>query len=137
VRTHKNEFPNYIIPASVLALVREGLLEDTSWHNDVSPSFEGYLPYRRVGVRLWVDHTDPALREVGGARFTVVRLKMNEWPGCSPEWIIDDDCPALLSTEDAGEAVGYPQDCPPSRGAGRRWRRSSARLSAKQVNEES
>ena len=40
---------------------------DSSWHNDVCPSFE-----KTIGdttLRLWCDFKDPDLREVGGLRF--------------------------------------------------------------------
>lgn len=67
--TYKTEFPTMTampaIPADWL---------DTSWHNDVCPSFlvtgdewSGY------GVRVWVDSERPEDRECGGARFAMDR----------------------------------------------------------------
>ena len=62
--TYKTEFPHYddelILPAGWI---------DTSWHNDICPSFEKIIG--DTTVRLWCDFKDPALREVGGPRFTV------------------------------------------------------------------
>jgi hypothetical protein len=61
---YMNEFPHYddelILPAGWI---------DTSWHNDICPSFEKLIG--DTTVRLWCDFKDPALREVGGPRFTV------------------------------------------------------------------
>jgi hypothetical protein len=57
------------IPAEILRLVRAGRLEDTSWHNNVCPSF---TVSGNTGVRLWVGEDNPADREVpGDRRFTV------------------------------------------------------------------
>jgi hypothetical protein len=42
---------------------------DTSWHNDICPSFERV--YGDTTFRLWCDFKDPERRELGGQRFTV------------------------------------------------------------------
>ncbi len=62
-REYKSEFGShgYTVPAWVQELVRLRVLKDTSWHNDVSPSFET----ADGDIRLWVDHRDPAERETG------------------------------------------------------------------------
>ena len=61
---HKTEFPHY---DDTLTLP-DGWV-DTSWHNDVCPSFEKV--FGDTTFRLWCDFKDPELREVGGLRFTV------------------------------------------------------------------
>jgi len=62
--TYKNEFSHY---DDTLDLPKGWI--DTSWHNDVCPSFEKV--FGDTTFRLWCDFKDPALREVGGLRFTV------------------------------------------------------------------
>ena len=62
--TYKTEFPHYDDTLSL----PEGWT-DTSWHNDICPSFERV--YGDTTFRLWCDFKDPELREVGGLRFTV------------------------------------------------------------------
>jgi len=64
MRTLNSEFPNY----DDTITMPEGWI-DTSWHNDVCPSFEKV--FGDTTFRLWCDFKDPALREVGGLRFTV------------------------------------------------------------------
>lgn len=60
------EFPDYK-PADMPALPAG--FEDASWHNDACPSFVS----DPVGLLIWVDYLDPALREFDGKypRFTV------------------------------------------------------------------
>jgi hypothetical protein len=62
--TYKTEFPHY---DDTLTLP-DGWV-DTSWHNDVCPSFEKFIG--NTTFRLWCDFKDPEMREVGGRRFTV------------------------------------------------------------------
>jgi hypothetical protein len=62
--TYKTEFPHYDDTLSL----PEGWI-DTSWHNDICPSFERV--YGDTTFRLWCDFRDPELRELGGQRFTV------------------------------------------------------------------
>ena len=50
-----------------LVVIRE--LEDTSWHNDASPSFSH--PHGSDDRRLWIEHPDPECRECEGKRYTV------------------------------------------------------------------
>jgi hypothetical protein len=61
---YKTEFPHY---DDTLTLP-DGWV-DTSWHNDVCPSFEKV--FGDTTFRLWCDFKDPDQREVGGLRFTV------------------------------------------------------------------
>jgi len=62
--TYKTEFPHYDDTLSL----PEGWI-DTSWHNDICPSFERVCG--DTTFRLWCDFKDPELRELGGLRFTV------------------------------------------------------------------
>jgi len=66
--TFKNQFPAdfNVSPVLVKALDTDGW-EDTSWGNDVCPSFEC------EGLRLWVEHPDPDQRESSGKRFCVTQ----------------------------------------------------------------
>ena len=61
---YKTEFPSYDDELSL----PDGWM-DTSWHNDVSPSFEKQLG--DTTYRIWCDYKDPEKREVGGKQFTV------------------------------------------------------------------
>jgi len=81
-RTYETEFrPGYEIPGILLFLVKEGILQDLSWHNDVSPSFgiDSVVKGTKgrpqgssnIEARIWVDHPIERLRETGGRRFVV------------------------------------------------------------------
>ena len=61
---YKSEFCNYDDTLNF----PEGWI-DTSWHNDVSPSFQKQLG--DITYRIWCDYKDPDRREVGGKQFTV------------------------------------------------------------------
>jgi len=52
----------YVVPGILRQLVRDGIAEDMSWHNDACPSFEVRT---RSGkrARLWVEHYAPEWRE--------------------------------------------------------------------------
>ena len=69
---YKTEFPDFdnelIFP--------DGWI-DTSWHNDVSPSFEKQLG--DITYKIWCDYKDPERREVGGKQFTVATYDSNEF----------------------------------------------------------
>lgn len=60
---YKTEFPDFDNELSL----PEGWI-DTSWHNDVSPSFE--KQFGDVTYKIWCDYKDPDRREVGGEQFT-------------------------------------------------------------------
>lgn len=95
-RTHATEFPEIEVPAELLALVAAGQLEDTSWHNDVCPSFT-LAADGAATTTLWVDYPDPAdreLGEIGMKRFTVTR---GEYGGEMPTLFASDDLPELLA----------------------------------------
>lgn len=73
--TWKTEFSlNYAVPAEIEDLVSEGVLEDTSWHNDAAPSFrivESGPDGREDTCYLFVEHPDPTKRELYGPRYRV------------------------------------------------------------------
>jgi len=83
----RTEFPDY--PAEDMPAMPEGF-EDTSWHNDVCPSFSS------SHFTIWIDYRDPALREHGGAypRFCVQPMK--DGAECSGPTIQTDDWQAVL-----------------------------------------
>jgi hypothetical protein len=62
--------------------------EDTSWHNDVSPSFYS----EELGLRLWIDRKDSEARERPrySSRFVLMRQPDPEEPGdeiiATEEW---------------------------------------------------
>lgn len=63
----------YEVPGLIQYLVRRRVLEDSSWHNDVAPSFRLVDPANEeYGITLWVDHPVKSMRETGGKRFVVV-----------------------------------------------------------------
>ncbi len=67
----KTEFGRgYDVPDFIEFLMKEGVVEDSSWHNDVAPSFS-HVDDAFTGVRLWVEHPLFSERESGGTRFCV------------------------------------------------------------------
>lgn len=77
-RIHMNEFPEIGIDEEI----PEGFV-DSSWHNDVSPSFE----HEALDLKLWIDAEDPADREMPTPRYTL-------WQG------ITEDEPKVLAQSD-------------------------------------
>lgn len=76
---YREEFPDFVMDVEIPA----GWI-DTSWHNDVSPSFE------TRGLRIWVDFADPGRREFEDRpRFTVAEYTDDM------DWVADH-----LSTDD-------------------------------------
>jgi len=62
IRTWVTEFGSeYNVPEGIQMLAAQGMIQDTSWHNDASPSFE--LEVRGKRFRVWVEHEDPQMRE--------------------------------------------------------------------------
>jgi phage FluMu gp28-like protein len=59
----------FAVPAEIENLFDTGILTDSSWHNDVCPSFSLAVCEQVV---LWVDHPDPAQREMQGTRYLIV-----------------------------------------------------------------
>lgn len=70
---------------------------DTSWHNNVSPSFARKLNDTH-SITLWVDYLDPDRRECGGTQFLVCVHETED--GDNNEVILETD---LLA--DALEAI--------------------------------
>ena len=76
MRTYKNQFSwSHLVRHQCEYLLKIGF-EDTSWGNDVSPSFE--LPGSRY--RVWVDHPNSDRRESAGEQYTITKC------------LDDDDC---------------------------------------------
>lgn len=68
--TWRSEFGSeWKVPASVLALVRDGTASDASYRNDAAPRFSASNGEREVN--LWVDHPSPAKRGMDGHRYLV------------------------------------------------------------------
>ena len=68
----------YAVPAEVIALYERGLLEDASWHNDVSPRFISPDHTRE----FWIDHPDEDRREMGLDRFRVYATTGEDLDSC-------------------------------------------------------
>lgn len=65
---------DYEVPGLIDFMVKEGILTDISWHNDVCPSFSVDDPAdEERGVRLWVDHPVLSERETGNKRFAITK----------------------------------------------------------------
>lgn len=54
----------WAVSPRIMSLVQQGVLEETSWRQDVSPSFGARLKNGRL-LRLWVEHPNPHRRESG------------------------------------------------------------------------
>ncbi len=93
MRTWLNQFgPEYAVPAEITST-----LEDTSWGNDAAPSFtaKGINPDAPHAV-LWVEHPEPAKRELWQRRFVVAhRVPLDDsksfevWEGDSLKTALD------------------------------------------------
>lgn len=80
----KDEFPDFDVPAQVIEFLTEAGFEDSSWHNDVGPSFRLSLPDLLLNpmkldpveapeIVFWSDHEHKDKREMGQEhRFAVV-----------------------------------------------------------------
>src|SRR5262249_12476821 len=92
-RTFSNQFPaDYAVPSEIAALAQSGKITDTSWGDDVCPSFN---LTEDGGIRLWVGHPDPARREIKGKRFIIALYDEQEnWLCCQEE---TDSLPVLLA----------------------------------------
>lgn len=55
---------DYEVPGLIEHMVKLGILEDFSWHNDSSPSFVVKDPEdEERGVRIWIEHPVKSIRE--------------------------------------------------------------------------
>lgn len=91
MRTFRNQFSPGYLPDALAKLVDDELLIDTSWGNNVSPSFEFAGKFN-----LWVDHDDPEQREIGGEKFRVYRADA-----------VGGDREAILETDDLAELLKF------------------------------
>jgi hypothetical protein len=68
VSDFQQEFPDF--PAADMPAIPAGFV-DTSWHNDVCPSFTS----DSAGLIIWIDYLDPANREFGAKyhRFDIMQ----------------------------------------------------------------
>jgi hypothetical protein len=55
-RTWRNQFRDCPVPGESDGLATAGVIVDTSWGNDVCPTFAMYR--HGQGIRIWVDHPD-------------------------------------------------------------------------------
>lgn len=76
MRTYRNQFPWWkLVENECEYLIKIGY-EDTSWGNDISPSFELKINPK---YRVWIDHPNPDARECGGDQY------------CVTKWVGDDN----------------------------------------------
>jgi hypothetical protein len=102
-RTWRNQFRDHPVPPEIDELVSSGVVQDTSWGNDVCPSFEMYR--HGQGIRIWVDHPDPRQREMKTpVRFTVTPLVRDSTEGV---WVLPDPTPTLLGTDSVAEVLSF------------------------------
>lgn len=86
---------DYDVPQAIRTLHDRGQMSDSSWHNDVCPSFM----FGDGSVRLFVDHPDPQRRECRGKRFFVSLYDES-----------DDFLDNGIETDDIGELLTYLHD---------------------------
>lgn len=108
--TWQTEFPDY--PAADMPPIPSGFV-DTSWRNDLCPSFVS----ERLRLRLWVDYADPAARECGeeSPRFGLQETDEDGGPIDDSVLYDGDDWATVLSTIDATAearafAAAYPNN---------------------------
>jgi hypothetical protein len=87
--SYLKEFPDFDFDPPYV----EGF-EDTSWHNNVSPSFARKVTDTH-SITLWVDYLDPERRETGGKQFLV----------CTHETEDGDDNQTIIETDSFNEAL--------------------------------
>jgi len=68
----RREFPDYFEVGKTYYLPRvpEGNWEESSWHNDMCPSWMYETPLG-ISIRLWADYPEQEDRETDGYRFMV------------------------------------------------------------------
>ena len=90
MKNYEKEFPHFL---GVEMPTFDGF-EDTSWHNDVCPSFEKYLA-QELSLRVWVDHPDANQREDGNSLSHRYALDLVHGCECIKTIIITDDLEEL------------------------------------------
>lgn len=98
--SYTEEFPDTAIPGPIIELVRDKVLTDESWHNDVCPHFEAIIIGRtndepNTVVQLWCDFEDAERREMNGTRFSVIITN-------NP---MTEDAVTVCETDDVYEAI--------------------------------
>ncbi len=89
----QRQFPGY--PPADMPAIPAGWI-DASWQNDTAPSFQVAIGPMGEPVQIWIDHPDPAQREVPGiARFLLTRR------------IPDDDMAEIHAGEDWNAALEH------------------------------
>jgi hypothetical protein len=107
IHQYQAAFPDYP-PADMPALPY--LFDDSSWKNDVCPSYSSEL----FGLRIWIDYVDPAQREIDqGERFLVTPLD----DGTHDVFVQTDDWNAVLAYVE--EHISEQQACCQHRDSGR------------------
>ena len=68
----RREFPDYFEVGKVYPLPRvpEGNWEESSWHNDVCPSWR-FMTGTGLYIRLWADYPEEEDRELENERFLI------------------------------------------------------------------
>ncbi len=102
--SYETEFPvSARVPGAIVELVRDKVLTDESWGNDICPHFEAILIGRtndepNTVIQLWSDYENPEDREYGPdiKRFRVIVLEDEQNPENSTE---------ICETEDVYEAI--------------------------------
>jgi hypothetical protein len=118
----KGEFgTKWDMPGLLDFLVQELVVEDLSWHNDMSPSFGVYDDKTEKEVRLWVGHPIREYREFGGDRFIVTAGHIGG------EMDVEDEFPELEAAlrKLFGLLVKYHQEGGAPVTARKRWRPES------------
>ena len=66
---YEEEFPGYKVSKEIVRLVKEGVLEDTSWKPDASPSFGTKLKDCNW-IRIWTEHPNVGQRKGSVYRYS-------------------------------------------------------------------
>ena len=69
MRTYKNQFTWWKRVKNECEYLLKIGYTDTSWGNDVSPSFE----LKNSKYRAWIDHPNSERRECGGEQYTITK----------------------------------------------------------------
>ena len=84
----KEGFSAFKVSREILKLVKGGVLEETSWHNDTAPSFGTRLRDGTL-LRLWVEHPNKDRRE--GSRFRYSVLVQDDFGDPPHETVVETD----------------------------------------------
>jgi hypothetical protein len=102
-RTWRTQFRDYPVPPEIEELVASGMIQDTSWGNDICPSFE--MHRHGQGIRIWVDHPDPERREMKNPqRFFISPLV---WDASGGAWVIPESSTPLLTTDSIADVLSF------------------------------